>query len=256
MAQDKVARRHPGGDENHTVAYCLSVPSALLSIRMSMGKRLKPEEYTQGTWRISELAQDFELLDVWALPASGRLEEFGDLCGIVLDPSPAASTSSSRPQRASAWASDQLFTIRYKLGKIFGWDDDVNTLPIPGCTETSLRERLSVEEAAELDQWDQTPQPEDSTQDQSTTSSLELAFRPILKTETEFAAELSNKTVHAVMHLGWVQLGPDSYEGQLGVYVKHRGRLGRPYMTAIAPFRHYLVYPAMMKRIGRSWQAR
>ncbi len=221
-----------------------------------MDSGLNPEEHQKQGWRISRIAHDFELMDTWALPATGRLEEFGDLCDIVLDPSASTGSSSSRGQRATAWVSDQLFTIRYKLGELLGWDDDVNTLPIPGCTETSLRERLGVEEAVELSEWEQAHHIEDSMDDQSSAPSMDLTFQPILRTETEFASELSNNTVHAIMHLGWVQQGPDNYSGQLRVYVKHRGRLGRLYMTAIAPFRHYLVYPVMMKRIGRAWQGR
>ncbi len=223
---------------------------------MGMESRSTSEEDEHQGWRISELAHDFELMDTWVLPATGRLEEFGDMCDIVLDPSPSKGSSSSRGQRATAWVSDQLFTIRYKLGELLGWDDDVNTLAIPGCAETSLRERLSVEEELELAHWEQAHHTEDSMDDQSSASSMDLAFKPILRSETEFASELSNNTVHAVMHLGWVQQGPNSYRGQLRVYVKHRGRLGKPYMTAIAPFRHYLVYPVMMKRIGRAWQDR
>jgi Protein of unknown function (DUF2867) len=40
------------------------------------------------------------------------------------------------------------------------------------------------------------------------------------------------------------------------VYVKPRGTLGDAYMAAIAPFRHRVVYPALMRQIGRAWDAR
>src|SRR5271169_1345960 len=73
---------------------------------------------------------------------------------------------------------------------------------------------------------------------------------------TEFAAELSNQTVHAVMHLAWVDRGEGHYQGQMAVYVKPRGRLGRRYMTLIAPFRHWVVYPALMRQIERAWKTR
>ena len=42
----------------------------------------------------------------------------------------------------------------------------------------------------------------------------------------------------------------------MAVLVKTDGRFGDAYMAAIRPFRHALVYPAMMRRIGRSWDAR
>jgi hypothetical protein len=37
--------------------------------------------------------------------------------------------------------------------------------------------------------------------------------------------------------------------------VKPNGLLGTGYMAAIKPFRHLIVYPAMMREIGRSWRA-
>jgi hypothetical protein len=42
----------------------------------------------------------------------------------------------------------------------------------------------------------------------------------------------------------------------MGVYVKPRGRLGEAYMAAIAPFRHLIVYPALMRQIELGWSAR
>ena len=40
----------------------------------------------------------------------------------------------------------------------------------------------------------------------------------------------------------------------MAVYVKPRGR--EQYMTFIAPFRHWVVYPALLRQIERAWQAR
>ena len=68
--------------------------------------------------------------------------------------------------------------------------------------------------------------------------------------------ELSNSTVHAAIHLAWVEVDNDSYIGQMGIFVKTRGRLGGVYMSAIAPFRHYIVYPALMRRLSQAWQQR
>ena len=62
--------------------------------------------------------------------------------------------------------------------------------------------------------------------------------------------------VHGVMHLAWVDRGEGRYQGQMAVYVKPRGRLGKRYMTLIAPFRHRVVYPALMRQIERAWNTR
>jgi hypothetical protein len=73
--------------------------------------------------------------------------------------------------------------------------------------------------------------------------------------DDEFAAELANRTVHSVMHIGWVPDGTGGYRGQMAVLVKPNGRFGAAYMAAIKPARHLLVYPALMRWIERDWRA-
>jgi len=58
------------------------------------------------------------------------------------------------------------------------------------------------------------------------------------------------------MQLAWVRGREGVYHGQMGVYVKPRGRFGSAYMALIGPFRHFIVYPALMRQIGRAWEAR
>ena len=41
----------------------------------------------------------------------------------------------------------------------------------------------------------------------------------------------------------------------MAVIVKPNGLLGTAYMAAIAPFRHLIVYPMMIREIGRKWRA-
>jgi hypothetical protein len=79
-------------------------------------------------------------------------------------------------------------------------------------------------------------------------------FTPLYLTDDEYAAEIANQTMHGVLHLGWVPDEAGGYRGQMAVLVKPNGRLGTAYMAAIAPFRHLLVYPSMLRQIGRAWQ--
>jgi hypothetical protein len=58
------------------------------------------------------------------------------------------------------------------------------------------------------------------------------------------------------MHIGWVPDQSDGYRGQMAVYVKPNGLLGTVYMAAIAPFRHQIVYPLMLRAMGQQWRAR
>ena len=82
-----------------------------------------------------------------------------------------------------------------------------------------------------------------------------LPFTSLYLTDDEWAAEMINRTVHGVLHLGWVPDGAGRYHGQLAVYVKPNGLLGTAYMLAITPFRHLIVYPAMTRHLSRAWIA-
>lgn len=193
--------------------------------------RLSPEAHRTRTWRVDAIAPDFELLDVWRTPMVGGPDQLSDAM---------ATFEAIRPtQSAGSGAARALFRLREWLGEVFGWDREANRLPIPGCEETSLRDRLPEHERAPL------PPPSDSP----------FPFRPVYRDEREAFSEISNDTVHALMHLSWVPEG-DRYRANMAVYVKHRGRFGRLYMWIIAPFRHYIVYPAMMRQLERNWQAR
>ena len=191
--------------------------------------KLSNQEHAALPWRMGEIAPDFKLLDAWALPATGRRDEFEDLQALFIGLDPADDRGSI--------LSRFLFATRDRLGRWFGWDEQAKDLPIPGCTETSLRERLP----ADLPPLD---------------GVALTRFRPVFGTDTEWVAELSNATVHAALQLGWVAEDGAHYRGRLGVYVKPRGRFGGLYLAAIAPFRHVVVYPALMRRIGRAWESR
>lgn len=184
-------------------------------------------------WRIRELTRDFRLEDVWALPAYGEAGDFDRLVAQTLASSPGG--RGSLPKRI-------LWTARDLLGRVFGLGrvSDAagdGALPIPGTHETSLRDRLP----ADL---------------QGTAADLRfraLPFVPVFRTDDEFAAEISNRTVHGVLHLAWVPQGDGRFQGQMAVYVRPRGLLGEGYMALITPFRLWIVYPALMRRIEREW---
>lgn len=190
-------------------------------------------------WRIHDLVPDFVLEDVWALPVQGGPEDFQDLLDLAgsFDPS----QIESRPTRF-------LWSLRDRLGAWFGLGEistsvdgqDAGHLPIPGAAETSLRDRL----------------PADLRGSVSDFSFGELPFVPIYRTDREAAAEISNKTVHGIAHLAWVERGEGRYEGWMAVYVKPRGAFGRAYMALIKPFRYWVVYPAFMRQMERMWNAR
>ena len=193
--------------------------------------RLPNSEHDSHPWRIAEVAPDFRLEDAWELPARGGAGDFAELLDVMssLDP------TSGRPTAARL-----LFGIRLMLGRLFGWDDPGARLPIPGDRESSLGARL----------------PEDLRGTATELGSRSLGFIPLYRTDREWAAEISNRTVHGVLQLAWVEQGGGRYQGRLGVYVKPRGALGAAYMALITPFRHLIVYPALMRQIEQGWDAR
>ncbi len=70
-------------------------------------------------------------------------------------------------------------------------------------------------------------------------------------TDDEWAAEIVNRNVHGVMHIGQIPDQGGGYRGQMSVYVKRNGLLGSAYMAAIAPLRHLIVYPLMLRDRSR-----
>ena len=82
-----------------------------------------------------------------------------------------------------------------------------------------------------------------------------LPFTSLYLLDDEWAAEVANETMHGVMHISWVPDGAGGHRGQMAVLVKPNGLFGGAYMAAIRPFRHWIVYPPMIRQIGREWRA-
>ena len=180
--------------------------------------------------KINTLAHDFELLDVWTCSPLSKQAGPKRLDAFLQKFQQQSAAVRKRPGAARL-----LFTLREKLGVWFGWDDAVNTLPIPGCTETTLRSRLTVT-AQSQQRWS-------GGKTATFGGSAQFAFQEVFRDEREAAFEISNRTVHALVHFS---LLPTQANPRMAVYVKHRGWLGRVYMALIKPFRHFVVYPALL----------
>jgi hypothetical protein len=190
--------------------------------------RLSETAHTARPWRIHELTRDFRVEDVWALPTPGGPDDFPRLVRAF---------AAGDPGQGGSRAVRALFAIRWKLGELFGWDDPDTGL---GSRVPTLRDRL----------------PADLRDAPSGPDFAALPFTSLYLLDAEFAAEIANRTMHGVLHLGWVPDGSGGYRGQMAVLVKPNGLLGSAYMAAIKPFRHLVVYPPMIERIGREWRAR
>ncbi len=188
--------------------------------------RLPSSAHSSRPWRIHELTRDFRLEDVWALPTPGGPDDFPRLMRLI---------AAGDPSRSSSRAARTLFAIRWKVGALLGWDAPGLDSRVP-----TLRDRL----------------PADLRDAPSGPGFDALPFSPLYLIDDEWAVEIANRTMHGVMHIGWVPDGAGGYRGQMAVYAKPNGRLGTVYMAAIAPFRHWIVYPSMLREMGRRWRAR
>jgi Protein of unknown function (DUF2867) len=187
--------------------------------------KLPDAAHTSRSWRIHELTGDFQLEDVWALPTPGGPGDFPAL--VQLMGSYDAGKSFSAAVRA-------LFAIRWKVGKLLGLDRHDAGL---GARVRSLRDSL----------------PEDLRD--SPAGPDAGPFTQLYLTDDEWALEIANQTVHGVMHLGWVPDGAGGHRGQMAVLVRPNGLLGKAYMAAITPARHWIVYPLMLRDLGQRWRA-
>jgi hypothetical protein len=191
--------------------------------------RLAKATHTEQPWRIHELTSDFSVEDVWSFrtPGAGP-DDFPAMLAALR----AAGGPAKQP-----WPARFLFAVRWRLGAILGWDK-----PSAGVGErvASLRDRLPG------DLRDAPRGPDDES----------MPLKAVYELDTECARELANKTVHTVMHLGWVPGADGDHELRMAVLVKPNGRFGHVYMAAIAPFRHLIVYPALTRQWERAWRDR
>jgi Protein of unknown function (DUF2867) len=186
--------------------------------------RLPDTEHTSRPWRITAIAPEFRLEDVWALRTPGGTDDFAELV---------EQFASFNPVRRSGAVVRGLFAVRFAVGRVLGWDSPGRSGAAPTLRDrlpADLRDRPAV----------QAPAP----------------FATLYQTDDEWAAETVNRTMHGVLHLGWVQTPSGEYRGQMAVLVNPNGLLGTAYMTAIAPFRYLIVYPALLRTIERQWRER
>ncbi|MDJ0462082.1 DUF2867 domain-containing protein [Streptomyces sp. H27-C3] len=190
--------------------------------------RLPRTAHTDRPWRIHEIADDFTTEDVWAMPTPGGPDDLDRLVRQLAEGMRGGVNGEGAVSRA-------LFAIRWKLGALLGWDESAAGV---GARLPSLRDRLP----ADLREGPQGPDLGSSP------------FTSLYQRDDEWAAEMGNKTVHAVMHIGWVPDGVGGHRGQMAVLVKPNGLFGALYMAAVKPFRYVGVYPALLRSIGREWQ--
>ena len=191
--------------------------------------RINKEEHLKHPWRVHRLLPDLRLEDVWALPVEMDSDQnIGELN---------VAFSQAMEKTASTGLAGWLFRFRFYLGKVFGWEDTVKaTEALPA---GSIRERYANQEGIDSLEVD---------------SRGFADFVPVYQLKDEMLSEIENVTVLAAVHFGRVAKVNGRHGVQMTVYVKPKGLFGEVYMLLIKPFRLLIVYPVMLKLIGRQWE--
>jgi hypothetical protein len=188
--------------------------------------RIDPGEFRARPLRVHALLHDVPLEDAWAVPLAGggagrTIQDFRAVMAAGLGTAPAVVRS--------------LFWLRNRLGAAFAWDRRD-----PAWSAESYADRLSAADRA---------------RSLVAPGSRDGQFSLLYRFEDEQLGELRNATVHAFLSLS-IRPTPGGYLAYVGVFVKPVHRLSRLYMSAIAPFRYLLVYPALLRKVQRGWAER
>ncbi|HVQ35740.1 MAG TPA: DUF2867 domain-containing protein [Candidatus Bathyarchaeia archaeon] len=186
--------------------------------------RVAPEELRRLDLRVHTLLADVPLHDVWAVDLGGPPgRTILDLKKALAGENLAAANPAVR----------LLFAFRWWLGRVLGWDRDR-----AGTAETSYLHRLTAE---------------DRQGSLVAPGTKEGPFTVLLVSEREAISEIQNATVHGFSVFA-LDERPPGYRLYWAIYVKPVGPLTRAYMLLIDPFRRFIVYPALLRRIAAAWE--
>lgn len=188
--------------------------------------RIHPQAFEALDLRVHSLLHDVPLHDVWRIELAPRQAPV-DMEGVRRIYSAQLSSSLNPVVRG-------LFALRSFLGRVFGWD-----VERPEARTQSFQNRLTEQDRARSTVVPGTP---------------EGPFRVLYAFESEAVAEAINKTVHAFSCLA-LEPHDGGYFLYWAIYVRPGGVLTTMYMALIDPFRRWLVYPSVIRRLQRAWAA-
>jgi hypothetical protein len=93
---------------------------------------------------------------------------------------------------------------------------------------------------------------EDRTRSIVEPGTAEGLFRIVYRFENEQLVEIQNRTVHAAA-LSALAEKTEGYRFYFAVYVRPRTWITPLYMGLIDPFRRWIIYPALLRKIRADW---
>jgi hypothetical protein len=185
--------------------------------------RLPNSEYSDRPWRTHEIASDFRIEDVWKLPTPGGPDDLAKFARMFTE-----DKDDSRVVNA-------FLELRWKIGRLFGLDSAEQGV---GKRVQPLHDRL----------------PPDLRDGPRGPDFRSVPFRSVFITNNEWLCEMANWTVHALLHVGWVQDDTGGYYGQMTALVRPNGLFGKAYMAGVLPLRRAFIYPLLLRSLGRAWE--
>jgi Protein of unknown function (DUF2867) len=183
------------------------------------------QDYRRLTLRAHSLLHDVPVLDVWrvALPDGGPSRTMKDV---------RSAFEVARQSRRLGLSVRALFELRWFIGRLFRWDR-----PAREREGWSFRARLSDT---------------DRRQSMVDPGTRDGPFTVLYVHAMEAVSEIRNATVHGF--LVWaLEPTPDGYQLLWAIHVLPVSVWTKLYLALINPFRRWLVYPALLRRIHESW---
>ena len=189
--------------------------------------RISPLEFSALPLRANTLLADVPPHDVWAVDLP-RLRDGVGLEEILRLADRDVFTPRDVKMRGLPAPARALFRLRLLLGRLFRLEREPSD-----AGAASFTKRLTVEDRA----------------GSSVVSGTRAgSFRVVYRFANEQLLEVHNSTVHAAALSALVK-SADGYRYYLAVYVVSVGWITPLYMALIDPFRRWIIYPALLKRI-------
>jgi Protein of unknown function (DUF2867) len=189
--------------------------------------RISPLEFSALPLRANTLLADVPLHDVWAVDLP-RLREGVVLEEILRRADRDVFTPRDVKMRGLPAPTRALVRLRLLVGRLFHLEREPSD-----AGAASFTKRLTVEDRA----------------GSSVASGTRAgSFRIVYRFANEQLLEVHNRTVHAAALSALVKTA-DGYRYYLAVYVVSVSWITPLYMALIDPFRRWIIYPALLKRI-------
>src|SRR5712692_721255 len=186
--------------------------------------RVTRDEWNSLELRVHALLAGVPLHDAWTvdLPGGRRGLTLADLRTVLAE----RVTGSNSAVRS-------LFSLRRAIGRAFGWERVREHTDPPSIFHDRLTES-------------------DRKASLVPTGTADGPFRVLYVLPRESASEIWNATVHAVSSYA-LEERENGYRLYWAIYVRSVGRITAPYLRLIDPFRHFIIYPALLRSVHAAW---